>query len=59
LAASAIEQLEPGTVLRLDLAANTQPEWRVGGQRVALAQAIRQGMHRAVRIGEQSPEARP
>ena len=50
LAASAIENLEPGTVLRLDLAANTLSEWRVGGQTLCLAQAIRQSTHRAARI---------
>jgi flagellar motor switch protein FliM len=57
LAASAIENLELGSVLRLDLAANTLPEWRVGGQALALAQAIRQGEHRAARIERQIPEA--
>jgi flagellar motor switch protein FliM len=50
MAASAIENLEPGTVLRLDVAANTLSEWRVGGQTLSLAQAIRQGTHRAARI---------
>jgi flagellar motor switch protein FliM len=50
LAASAIENLEPGTILRLDLAANTLSEWRVGGQTLSLAQAIRQSTHRAARI---------
>jgi flagellar motor switch protein FliM len=50
MAASAIENLEPGTVLRLDLAANTLAEWRVGGQKLSLAQAIRQSTHRAARI---------
>jgi flagellar motor switch protein FliM len=50
LAASQVENLEPGMVLRLDLPANTQPEWRVGGQRLGSAQAIRQGPHRAARI---------
>ena len=50
LAASDLENLEPGRVLRLDLAANTLPEWRVGGQTLATAQAIRQGTHRAARI---------
>jgi flagellar motor switch protein FliM len=50
LAASAIENLEPGTVLRLDLAANTLSEWKVGGQTLSLAQAIRQSTHRAARI---------
>jgi flagellar motor switch protein FliM len=50
LAASAIESLEPGTVLRLDLAANTVPVLKVGGQTLTEAQAIRQGAHRAARI---------
>ena len=50
LAASAIESLEPGTILRFDLPANTSPEWRVGGQALSQAQAIRQGPHRAARI---------
>jgi flagellar motor switch protein FliM len=50
MAASAIENLEPGTVLRLDLAANSLSEWKVGGQTLSLAQAIRQGAHRAARI---------
>jgi len=57
LAASAIESLEPGTVLRLDLPANTLAEWRVGGQRMATAQAIRQGAHRAARIDAPIDEA--
>jgi flagellar motor switch protein FliM len=48
--ASAIENLEPGTVLRLDVAANALCEWKVGGQKLSLAQAIRQGEHRAARI---------
>ncbi|MGO8757412.1 MAG: flagellar motor switch protein FliM [Terracidiphilus sp.] len=50
LAASRIEDLEPGTVLRLDLPANTLPVWQVGGQPIAEAQAIRQGAHRGARI---------
>src|ERR1035437_4277778 len=57
LAASAIESLEPGTVLRLDLPANTLAEWRVGGQMLAQAQAVRQGAHRAARIERQECEA--
>ncbi len=48
--ATAIESLEPGSILRFDLPANTAPEWRVGGQIVARAQAIRHGAHRAARI---------
>jgi flagellar motor switch protein FliM len=59
LAASTIENLEPGTVLRLDLAANAQAEWRVGGQRMAMAQAIRQGAHRAARMDQPIEEAQP
>jgi flagellar motor switch protein FliM len=57
LAASIIENLEPGTVLRLDLAANTLSEWRVGGQMLSHAQAIRQGTHRAARIDRPVIEA--
>jgi flagellar motor switch protein FliM len=59
LAASAIENLEPGTLLRLAVAANSLPEWRVGGQRLSLAQAIRQGAHRAARMDEPMVEDQP
>jgi flagellar motor switch protein FliM len=48
--ATAIEQLEPGSLVRFELPANTLPEWRVGGQVLARAQAVRQGVHRAARI---------
>src|SRR5271165_5176428 len=57
LAASSIEGLEPGTILRLDLPANTLPVLRVGGQVISQAQAIRQGQHRAGRIEEPISEA--
>ena len=50
LAASAVENLAPGAVLRLDVPANTLPVWRVGNQPLGRAQAIRQGPHRAARI---------
>ncbi|MGA3046939.1 MAG: hypothetical protein ABSD67_09975 [Terracidiphilus sp.] len=50
LAASTLENLEPGSILRLDLAANTLPVWQVGGQPLSQAQAIRQGPHRAARL---------
>ena len=50
LPATAIENLAPGTILRLDVPANVKPEWRAGGQFLATAQAIRQGEHRAARI---------
>jgi len=53
IAASTIENLEVGSVLRLDLPANVLPEWRVGGQSLAQAMAIRQGPHRAARIERQ------
>ncbi|MDR3725788.1 MAG: FliM/FliN family flagellar motor switch protein [Terracidiphilus sp.] len=57
LPASQIQNLEPGTVLRLDLAANTLPEWRVGGLPLSQAAAIRQGPHRAARIERLISEA--
>jgi flagellar motor switch protein FliM len=57
LAASEIENLAPGKVLRLDVPASTLPEWRVGGQALRLAQAIRQGAQRAARIERDVPEA--
>lgn len=57
MAASEIENLEAGSVLRLDLAASTLSEWRVGGQALSLAQAIRQGAHRAARIERPVSEA--
>src|SRR5580658_535710 len=50
LPASTIVDLEPGSVLRLDLPANTLPVWQVGGQPVSEAQAVRQGAHRGARI---------
>jgi flagellar motor switch protein FliM len=56
LAASSVENLQVGEVLRLDVPANTLPEWRVGGQTLAIAQAIRQGAHRAARIEHQVTE---
>jgi flagellar motor switch protein FliM len=59
LGVSAIEDLEPGTVLRLDVAANALPEWRVGGQKLAVAQAIRQGAHRAARMEGHIAEDQP
>ena len=57
LAAREIENLEPGAVLRLDLPASTLPEWRVGGQALLLAEAIRHGAQRAARIERHVPEA--
>jgi flagellar motor switch protein FliM len=50
LAASALEQVAPGDVLRLDVGTSALSEWRVAGQRLSLAQAMRHGAHRAARI---------
>jgi flagellar motor switch protein FliM len=50
LAASALEHLEPGDTLLLNVGADTLAEWRVGGQPLSLAQAMRRGAHRAARI---------
>jgi len=57
LPAKAIQNLEVGAILRLDLPANTPPVWRVGGQPLCEAQAIRQGAHRGARIGHSISEA--
>jgi len=57
LAARSIEGLQPGSVLRLDLAANSLAEWRVGGQTLAHARAVRQGPHRAARLEQPEDEA--
>jgi flagellar motor switch protein FliM len=55
--ARTIEALEPGTILRLDLPATTMPIWRVAGQTLSKAQAIRQGARRAARIDQRMDEA--
>jgi flagellar motor switch protein FliM len=57
VAANTIESLEVGTILRLNLPANALPEWRVGGQPLCQAQAIRQGPHRGARIEREILEA--
>jgi flagellar motor switch protein FliM len=59
LAASIIESLEPGSILRLDLPANTMPVWQVGGQRLSEAKAMRHGLHRGARIEGPVAEAEP
>ena len=48
--ATVVENLQPGMVLRLDVPANTLPEWRVGGQVFSRGEPIRQGAHRAARL---------
>jgi flagellar motor switch protein FliM len=53
--ASALENLAPGSLIRLNLPANTAPVWRVAGQPLNQAQAIRQGPHRAARIDRVLP----
>jgi len=57
LPARTIESLEPGTVLRLDLPANTLPVWQAGGQALSEAQPIRCGPHRGARIERRLGEA--
>src|SRR5579863_7871475 len=49
VAALEIENLRPGTILQLGLSATVPAEWRVAGQCLAAAQAIRHGAHRAAR----------
>jgi flagellar motor switch protein FliM len=58
LPAISIETLEKGSILRLDVSANALAEWKVGGQRLAEAQVIRQGGHRAARIEAACPGSR-
>lgn len=50
LAASALEDLKAGDVLRLNVAADTLSEWRVGGLSLLEARAMRHGAHRAARV---------
>jgi flagellar motor switch protein FliM len=54
---SIIENLVPGSILRLDLPANTLPVWQVGGQRLAEAQPIQYGLHRGARMERALAEA--
>jgi flagellar motor switch protein FliM len=50
IAAREIEDLQPGSILRLGLSSAVLAEWRVAGQSLAPAQAIRHGAHRAARL---------
>lgn len=50
IAASALENLQPGALLRLDIPADTLPRWRVAGQDLLEARAIRHGPHRAAHM---------
>ena len=45
-----LEELEPGSTLRLDLPANVLPLLRAGGETLYEGQAVRQGPRRAVRV---------
>jgi flagellar motor switch protein FliM len=55
VAAREIEELRPGSILRLGLSAAVSAEWRVAGQRLAPAQAVLHGTHRAARF-QAAPE---
>ena len=57
LPASALEHLQPGDLLRLDLDASALSEWRVGGRALSQAQAMRHGSRRAARIARAFTEA--
>ena len=59
LSVRSLEELKTGTVLRLNVAANEQPVWRVAGQPLHQALAIRQGPLRAARIERSFPEKEP
>jgi len=56
LPAKSIEALEPGKILSLDLSSRTLGEWRVGGQHMGAAYAVRQGSRRAARLGGETTE---
>ena len=58
LETKSLENLAPGDVLRLDLAANTLPVLRAGGQTLTRALAVRQGPHRAARVEQMFASAR-
>lgn len=47
---SKIESLQPGDILRLNLASTVPAEWRIGGQCLATAQVQQHGLHRAARF---------
>ncbi len=56
LPASALEGLQPGSVVRLNLPAGAEAQWRVGGHSVWNAQPVRQGERRAARMEGPGPE---
>ena len=52
-----LEELEKGSILRLNLPANTLPYWQVGGQVFSKAQPVRFGNYRAARLEKSIGEA--
>src|SRR5579864_7639644 len=50
VAARDLQDLQPGSILRLNLSAARPAEWRVAGQTMAAALPIRHGAHRAARL---------
>ena len=50
IAARILEEMTPGTVLHLPIAASILPELRLAGQIVTHAEAVRQGAHRGARL---------
>jgi flagellar motor switch protein FliM len=59
LLASQIESLVPGCVVRLGQSANEPGEWRVGGQLLARAHAVRLGGRRAARLDAEGWRTEP
>ncbi len=57
ITAGVLEQLEVGSILRLDLPANSLPVWRVGGQDLVAARPMRLGPHRAAALESRISEA--
>lgn len=59
VAASTIENLAPGDLVRFDLPANTLPLWCAGGQQLASAQPVLQGEYRAARLQQRIDGVQP
>jgi len=57
ISAETLEKLEPGSILRLDVPANSSPVWRVGGQDLVDARPMRMGPHRAASMQRGITEA--
>lgn len=54
IAASQIENIHPGDILRFGLSSAVTAEWRVAGQRLGTAQAVCHGMHRGALLQRSS-----